>query len=58
MYNKERTFLNESIPYGATVAVAICMILMFHKILYVSWIVKAVWHKYQNMPNISNSFGF
>ena len=42
MYNKERTFFkNEGIPYGAPVAMAICVILisLFHKILYMSWIV-------------------
>ena len=42
MYNKEHTFFqNEGIPYGATVAMAKCVILisLCHKISYVSWIV-------------------
>ena len=43
-------FLNEGIPYGTTVAMAIYVILisLFHKILYVSWIVL----QYQSSINI------
>ena len=61
-------FLNEGIPYGARIAMAICVILIsiFHKILLIRYYmrlglfynIKAVWHKYQSMPNISNLFGF
>ena len=50
-------------PYGAAVAMATYMIYrtLFHKksiCLGLSYNIKAVGHKYQSMPNISNLYVF
>ena len=55
--------LNEGSPYGATVAMATYMIqiTLFHKksvCLGLFYKIKVVRNKYQNMPNISNLYGF